>query len=178
MEAMQRTIHALAVEKGWWETHDRDYGELISLIHSELSEALEEWRNNKPLKEVYYNASNPQKPEGFPIELADAAIRILDTMAAQSFTMTWDILSSARTRPPFRVEDHENVGRVIARLHLSLSDALKGERSSAPAAAMLVPTLAILFNFAQRVNIDLENAMRMKMAYNKTRSYRHGNKVA
>ena len=66
-----------AKEKGW---HDEDRGvpELLCLIHSEISEALEEHRNGRQPSEVYYNSNKPGKPEGIPIELADAVIRIAD----------------------------------------------------------------------------------------------------
>ena len=33
-------VNAIAVEHGWWEK-DRNDGEMIALMHSELSEALE-----------------------------------------------------------------------------------------------------------------------------------------
>ncbi len=69
----QRNIHALAKEKGWWDT-DRNVPEILCLIHSEVSEALEEYRNNRVL-DLYYNKD---KPEGMFVELADAVIRILD----------------------------------------------------------------------------------------------------
>lgn len=52
-------------------------GEDIALMHSELSEALEEFRNGRKIDETYYNPDKPTKPEGVPAELADVVIRIL-----------------------------------------------------------------------------------------------------
>lgn len=43
-------IHKNAVNHGWWD-EPRDIYEIYSLIHSEFSEALEEYRNNMP--EIY-----------------------------------------------------------------------------------------------------------------------------
>lgn len=63
----------IAEAKGWGET--RTFGDLISLMHSELSEALEEFRNGHSYNEIYYNGTD--KPEGIPIELADCIIRIM-----------------------------------------------------------------------------------------------------
>jgi len=51
--------------------------------HSELTEAWEELRSGHAPDEVYYNGNNP-KPEGFPVELADAIMRILDLAAELS----------------------------------------------------------------------------------------------
>tara|TARA_Y100001970_G_scaffold141265_1_gene173898 strand:- start:144 stop:467 length:324 start_codon:yes stop_codon:yes gene_type:complete len=65
--------HNIAKEKGWWDK-DREVPEIIALIHSELSEALEEYRVNDNLNIRYENG----KPEGFVVELADALIRIFD----------------------------------------------------------------------------------------------------
>lgn len=113
--------HATAVAKGWWEK-DRPFSEGIALIHSELSEALEEWRRHGMDKEamLYYTwphmlrSSAPQaaddKPEGIAAELADVLIRIGD--------------------------------------------------------------------WCGRHGIPLEEALRAKMAYNKTREHRHGGKIA
>lgn len=61
-----------AHEKGWWDDPRRD-GELIALMHAELSEALE-WLRKDP------RAKSDHIPEFFGIEeeLADVLIRIFD----------------------------------------------------------------------------------------------------
>lgn len=87
---LQRGIHDLACEKGWWDGYERDdQGRLklttdqviskIALIHAELSEAVEEARKSPNYSEIYYDS---EKPEGFAVELADALIRILDLCGA------------------------------------------------------------------------------------------------
>jgi len=58
----QKEVHRLAVEKGWYIV-DRTFPELIALLHSEVSEAFDAYRNLKDIKE----------------ELANIALRLLDT---------------------------------------------------------------------------------------------------
>ncbi len=105
---LQKEAHAIAKEKGWHDKH-RSVGDLIALCHSELSEALQEYRAVKPsgsLSDIYFIGNAPQ---GFAIELADLIIRVAD--------------------------------------------------------------------MAELLGIDLEEAIKVKMAYNRTRPYRHGNKA-
>ncbi len=100
-----------AKEKGWHDKPGTTFGDRIALMHSELSEALEEYRKGKAVDEIYFdkNSSSPDKPEGCIIELCDLLIRVFD--AAGFYKM------------------------------------------------------------------DLEKGLKIKMDYNKTRSYRHGGKV-
>lgn len=67
-----------ARSKGWWDDPDRNVPELLALVHSEISEALEVYRNKgkNGLNETW--DSETGKPEGFTIELADVLIRIAD----------------------------------------------------------------------------------------------------
>jgi NTP pyrophosphatase (non-canonical NTP hydrolase) len=77
IEEWQKAIHAYACEKGWWD-NERSFGDICSLIHSEVTEAFEEHRNGHAFDEVYTNPEKPGKLEGVPVELADVVIRILD----------------------------------------------------------------------------------------------------
>lgn len=129
LSKLRDEIHQNAVEHGWWD-EERSFGDIIALCHSELSEALEAYRNGVEPTKIYfsctykhdfgcpYPACSPEKcrhypearnrPEGIPIELADCIIRILD--------------------------------------------------------------------YCGQERIDIEEAVRLKMQYNKTRPYKHGGK--
>jgi len=112
IETLIKESHDTATDKGWWDiTPKRSVPELLALIHSEVSEALEVYRDTgiEQLDKMWYGHPN-NKPEGFVIELADVLIRIAD---------------------------------------------LCGE-----------------------FGLDLDSALTEKMEFNKTRPYRHGNKIA
>ena len=77
---MGSEFHRLSVDKGWWDG-GRNVGELLMLVNCELSEAMEEYRDGSQMDEVYFVNG---KPEGFPVEIADALIRLLDICDAFS----------------------------------------------------------------------------------------------
>lgn len=68
---LQSEAHRIAVEHGWWET-ERSAGEALMLIVTELSEAMEAWRDGSPESGKIPGFSQVEE------ELADAVIRILD----------------------------------------------------------------------------------------------------
>lgn len=92
LNALAQRINETAHEHGFYPPEGRKFAEAIALMHSELSEALEEDRALMPL--AYVNERHRCehgvsvlpcwdarcKPEGAAVELADALIRILDTM--------------------------------------------------------------------------------------------------
>lgn len=101
-----KEVHQNAVEHGWWD-EPRTVGEIIALCHSELSEALEEFRAGRPMVYRICRASDgcpcdrekcgdwdadtgvcelgamDDKPEGIAVELADCIIRILDYLGKE-----------------------------------------------------------------------------------------------
>ena len=78
IETLVGESNQTAKSKGWWDDPDRNIGEILALIHSEVSEALEVYRlkGKDSLKENWFNEKG--KPEGFTVELADVVIRIAD----------------------------------------------------------------------------------------------------
>ena len=68
-----RDINQWAIDKGFWEAGlSRNKGEMIALMHSELSEALEGFRHGNPRDEHCPDITSVE------IEMADCIIRILD----------------------------------------------------------------------------------------------------
>lgn len=74
---VQAVIHAVAKQKGWWD-EERNDGEMIALMHSELSEALEYLRKGDGPDDKL-----PQHP-GSLVELADVVIREMDFIGGRA----------------------------------------------------------------------------------------------
>lgn len=95
LNELAKEIHQTAVEHGWWE-NPPSFGEVVALCHSELSEALEEYRKGRPMAYVLdldgddeavprleqdISAFNGRKPEGKAVEMIDCVIRVFDYLA-------------------------------------------------------------------------------------------------
>ncbi len=182
-------IHLNAVAHGWWD-EPRTFGDIIALCHSELSEALEEFRDSKP--NLYYNCMGfgenrgmairdidcyvdeiqcittdctwcDKKPEGVAVELADCAIRILDAFGMRGIEVNI-ITIYDRVAKTF--------GDFITECHCALSFAYQLQNY-----AYLNDCLSWIYKWAEENNVDMDEIIRIKHEFNKTRPFRHGGKA-
>ncbi len=73
LNALAERVHQIAISKGWYDgSTTRNEAELIALMHSELSEALEGARHGNPPSDKIPEFSSMEE------EFADCIIRILD----------------------------------------------------------------------------------------------------
>jgi NTP pyrophosphatase (non-canonical NTP hydrolase) len=182
---LAKDIHQNAVAHGWWDA-ERSYAEIIALIHSELSEALEESRSGKPfiyfvietfqedgklIPEVRtdYDDGNydGEKPEGIVVELADVIIRILDYCGERGL----DIGEALEIRRA--AFDTYTLPELVAECHYLLSMAYRDIESCC---LYFAECLSIIDYWAQANGCNISEAIAIKHKYNKTRPYRHGKK--
>ena len=105
-----KEIHGNAVTHGWWD-EERSFGDIVALCHSELSEALEEYRSGRPMAYVFGGNGEivtdmaqwgNRKPEGIATEMIDCIIRILDWCGKENIDVDWLLRAKHeynRTRP-------------------------------------------------------------------------------
>lgn len=176
-------VHGCAREKGWWEVGadgllvERDLDEMLMLAVTEVAEAAEEARKPDfdPAR-IYFRADG--KPEGFSVELADLAIRCLDTTAARCggpacladspFTRMRDL-----SRAVFEMSTESPISLLfilVGNLHDAAdADDLKWA---------LLDVTASAAGLSDALGGDFDRAMTLKMKYNRTRPHRHGGKRA
>lgn len=149
--------HAVAVNAGWWhdiETGDRverNRGELLCLIHSEISEAFD--------AEMARSADDklPHR-SGAEVELADTFIRVCDYAGAFGHDPI----------PPQLIM-HRGVS--WAELHSLTSDIMELERKGLAGVELALRRLTLaIFTMSDRRGFDLLGAVREKLAYNEQRA--------
>lgn len=92
--AIANDVNQTAIDKGWWD-EERNNGEIIALMHSELSEGLEALRKN-------LQSNHIPDFKGIEEELADVIIRILDMAPARGWRIAEALIAKIeynKTRP-------------------------------------------------------------------------------
>lgn len=161
----RRAVWKNADAKGW-HARERSWPEIRILVVSEVAEALEEYRNGRMaawFRRVLLFWRKP-KPEGFPIELADVAIRLFEH--AETIGMSWDdpdeaIVSDVEPAPSAHVPDQ--LDHLVASLYVSEDEQAGVWRG-----------ILMVFAVAAWNGIDLVKAIETKYSFNLTRPYKHG----
>ena len=116
LNALANEIHKINKEKGFWDK-ERNVGEMLMLVTSELGEAMEAHRKGKSADWIGYQeameGTEPMSPQeafehcikdSFEDEIADAVIRLLDMAAGLNINLEKHIeakLAYNRTRDRF-----------------------------------------------------------------------------
>jgi len=97
---LQEIAHEIAVTKGWWETERTITHQLMKIV-TELAEAEEEIAKGHEPWKIYYEDG---VPHGFPVELADAVIRIFDTATQYNISLVDTVVDKMwhNTTRPYR----------------------------------------------------------------------------
>tara|TARA_B100001079_G_scaffold190327_1_gene164178 strand:+ start:8326 stop:9066 length:741 start_codon:yes stop_codon:yes gene_type:complete len=161
-----REGHNASWRNGWWhdletgEQLSRNKGEMLCLIHSEISEGFEADMSGQSDDKLPHR-------EGAEVELADALIRIADYMGGFGYPLFRD--AEKEIRPAWMS---------WAGLHYLVDTIMEMERKRAKAdiqeregiGACMSSLLLAIVAYAERRGFDIWGAAREKLAYNAQRA--------
>lgn len=161
---LSKEIHQANVDAGWWtnlvtnEKLERNFGEMVALAHSELSEC---WEGMALDCADDHLSDYPM----YQVEIADACIRV------------YDILGGLFDEPYFLSfytiqNDFTDADERLVYLHYLISQALEAFRKSRKVECFgyFYRFLDSCFTWAVDDDFDLEEVIRAKCEYNKQRA--------
>lgn len=191
-----KEISEVNIEKGW-RKEGLEICDFTSNLHGEISEAFEDYRNNKGINEVWYEYNDgivsekkqlPEselymfgnlkkeilgKPCGIPSELSDIVIRALDMIGyygLESYYMEEFEIKISENKLEILINN--KFTKNISELHNIVSSMSSGEHLVAKVDYLIKHCFVI----ANENEIDLIEQINDKIAYNRTRPSRHGGK--
>lgn len=152
----------------WWFTEtgdrlERDYGELLMLAVSELSEAMEGVRKSKPGAPLM-DDKLPNRPM-VEVELADTVIRLSDSSVGLNIGLYAEIVNIRAELS--RATPAANLLEIVKAIG-SVDDALLGGNMES-ARHHLSTAIALCYDYAEHYGHDLDGAIDEKMTYNDNR---------
>lgn len=172
-------------ERGFWEEGlNRNKGELVMLMITELSEAVEAHRKDRFAKlgtscidlldghietdQNYWSGTFSTKvKDSVEDEIADAVIRILDYCGGFSLPLI---------ERDYRKESTRNFSHDVLRLTKYCIDAYHEDVEEISVGRDWGYVLAAIIKFCEWYNIDILKHVEWKLKYNATRPFKHGKK--
>lgn len=196
-------IRAINTAKGW-RSLDLTWGDWTALLHTEISEMVEAYRDHQladatdtrpcvPIGDVcgthrrhITHCDAPRKPEGVAAELADVTIRVFDMTDATGIDIGNAVVDGGDMHlsaiPPMPFEAWKARGRLesfgdwCSMLH-HWADRMWESPNAYARTTLSWTMLRAITAFANQYRIDLTAEVERKMAYNDTRPYLHGGRT-
>ena len=179
LKLMEAEVLQYCKDMGWYD-EDVPFEQAMALLHEEAAEAGAAWRKHgleDMTEELRGYQHGLPKPEGVGSEFADILIRALDDSTRYDLGLA-DLIVSRGGRFGLAEEFLVNINTLhglIARASMAWDARPDHFYQPGPCVADVV---RFTMQLCERYGIDLAAEYARKMAYNKTREYRHGDKRA
>jgi len=112
LDAAQAAVFAVNDANGWFDD-ERTFGDDVALLHTEVSEMFEAYRDNgyaDMTDLVLPGDTHLPKPEGVGSEAADILVRLLDTCHRRGISLAWEFERKLQFNS---TRGHKHGGKII-----------------------------------------------------------------